>query len=102
MPSMFTLFFLNTLLFSLSPLFSDCNLRTPAMLPAFICCSHFIKSGTPPPPSLEFQLRGFKVSGSVVGGVGRVGGGHQTCRVLQASEDSQGPLLKGAGQLTNP
>lgn len=102
MPSMFTLFFL-ILYSSLCPpsfLIATC-VRLPCSPPSSVVPS-LLKVETPPPRSLEFQLRGFKVSGSVVGGVGRVGGGHQTCRVLQASEDSQGPLLKGAGQLTNP
>lgn len=55
MPSMFTLFFLILYSSLCPPLFSDCNLRTPAMLPAFICCSQFIKSGTPPHPLLNFN-----------------------------------------------
>lgn len=77
MPSMFTLFFL-ILYSSLCPpsfLIATC-VRLPCSPPSSVVPS-LLKVEPPPhpPPSLEFQLRGFKVSGSVVGGVGRVGGG---------------------------
>lgn len=73
MPSTFTLFFL-ILYSSLCPpsfLIATC-VRLPCSPPSSVVPS-LLK--VEPPPPLEFQLTGFKVSGSVVGGVGRVGGG---------------------------
>lgn len=49
-------------LISAVPLETDCSSRQPLRLLVFSCCCQFIKSKISP---LEFQLSGFKVSGSV-------------------------------------
>lgn len=93
--SLFSLSLFSTSSPSPVPHFADCSLCKLTVLPAFIRCCQFIKSEISP---LEFQLRGFKVSGSVVEGVIKQAG----CFSITGLRGLSRPLLKRPDRCKTP